>query len=115
MIMRSPTVIVVAIVMGLVFLLSIKPHEATRILDEEEELWMKKEQNLLLPSLQRRPVRPPAPNGCTWIPGGGGRPCAASISGRNFAGRKVAPPPPPPASDAYPKQMFEFGVATDSK
>ncbi|KAK4441606.1 hypothetical protein Salat_0495500 [Sesamum alatum] len=110
MIMRSPTVIILAIV----FLLSVKPHEATRILDEEEQLWMKKDQNLLLPSLQRRPVRPPAPNGCTWIPGGGGRPCTASISGRNFAGRKV-PPPPPQASDAYPKQMFEFGVATDSK
>ncbi|GFP99589.1 hypothetical protein PHJA_002103000 [Phtheirospermum japonicum] len=91
-----------------------KKYEATRILDEEEEQWMKREQNLLLPSLQRRPVRPPAPNGCTWIPGSGGRPCtAATITEQHFAGKSS--PHPPAAGDAYPGQGFEFGVATQRK
>ncbi|KAL8523087.1 hypothetical protein ACS0TY_013161 [Phlomoides rotata] len=73
---------------------------------------MKRGQNLLLPSLQRRPVNPPSPNSCTWIPGSNGRPCSSTVNERNFAGRTVAPtPPPPPPSGAYPKQMFEFGVA----
>ncbi|KAL7084272.1 hypothetical protein ACP275_14G214600 [Erythranthe tilingii] len=99
----------------LVLLLSVKSYEATRLLDEEaEQLWMTRSQNILLPSLQRgRAVRPPSPNGCTWVPGSGGRPCTATITGRNFAGRHTITPPP--AGDAYPEQMFRFGVAADSK
>lgn len=104
-------------IMALVFLLSIKPYEATRILDEEEQQWMKSGQNLLLPSLQwgRRSVEPPSPNGCTWIPGSGGKPCTASISQRNFALIASHPPPPPATHDAYPKQMVQFGVASGTK
>ncbi|KAL2238780.1 UNVERIFIED_CONTAM: hypothetical protein Sindi_1069700 [Sesamum indicum] len=114
--MSSATTILVITV--LLLLVSMKPSEASRILDEEEEQWMKREQHLVLPSLQRgRPTGPPSPNGCTWIPGGGGKPCkAASINQRNFA--VVASRPPPPASagdDAYPKQMVQFGVASGSK
>ncbi|KAI3449740.1 hypothetical protein Pfo_006405, partial [Paulownia fortunei] len=112
--MKSPKVILA--IVALVFLLSIKPFEATRILDEEEEQWMKRGQNLLLPSLQRgRPVGPPSPNGCTWIPGSGGKPCTASISERNFAVIASHPPPPPDTNDAYPKQMVQFGVASGAK
>ncbi|CAA2979389.1 Hypothetical predicted protein [Olea europaea subsp. europaea] len=60
--------------------------------------------HLVLPSLQRRPVRPPSPNGCTWVGESGGRPCRSSISEKNFAGRSVVgplPPPPLAADNAY--------------
>ncbi|KAL3620620.1 hypothetical protein CASFOL_035532 [Castilleja foliolosa] len=99
-------------IIALIFILSIKEHEATRILDEEQELWMHRD---LLPSLQRgRPVRTPAPNGCTWIPGSGGRPCtAATITEQHFAGKSS--PHSPAAGGAYPGQGFEFGVATHRK
>lgn len=116
--MRYSRVILTITTTLIILLVTIKPTEATRILDEEEEQWMKTTQKLLLPSLQRRPFRPPSPNGCTWVPGGGGRPCSTTINQRNFVGRRIASPPPPPpplAGDAYPKQMFRFGVATDSR
>ncbi|KAK4418366.1 hypothetical protein Salat_2249300 [Sesamum alatum] len=115
--MRSAKTIVV--ITALLLLVSMKPScEATRMLDEEEQQWMKREERLVLPSLQRgRPMGPPSPNGCTWIPGGGGKPCTAtSIGQRNFA--VVASRPPPPAragNDAYPEQMVQFGVASGSK
>ncbi|GFP99591.1 hypothetical protein PHJA_002103200 [Phtheirospermum japonicum] len=81
------TKIILAII-ALIFILSMKKYKAIRILDEEEEQWMKREQNLLLPALQRRPIRTPAPNGCTWIPGSRGRPCtSATITEQNFAGK----------------------------
>ncbi|KAL2510783.1 Uncharacterized protein Adt_16383 [Abeliophyllum distichum] len=60
----------------------------------------------------------PSPNSCSWVGGGGGRPCRSSISEKNFAGHNVAaPPPPPPLADdnAYPEQMVRFGMATDRK
>ncbi|KAH6766763.1 hypothetical protein C2S52_017746 [Perilla frutescens var. hirtella] len=98
---------------ALVFMLMVQPFEASRILEEEEEQWMKRGQDLLLPSFQRgRPTGPPSPSGCTYTPGGGGKPCTASISNQNFAGISH---PSPPAASAYPKQMLQFGVATQSK
>ncbi|KAG8370769.1 hypothetical protein BUALT_Bualt13G0017900 [Buddleja alternifolia] len=104
-------------IIAVIFLITINQYEATRVLDEEEEQWMKRGQNVLLQSLQRRPVRPPSPNGCTWVPGSGGRPCTATVSQQNFAGHVTASPPPPHAAafDPYPEQMLQFGVATDSK
>ncbi|CAA2978166.1 Hypothetical predicted protein [Olea europaea subsp. europaea] len=101
---------------ALFFLLSIRSHEGARILDEEEEEWIRRG-HLLLPSLQGRTVRPPSPNGCTYIPGGGGSPCRNTISEKNFVGRLVAAPPPPPRviTDSYPRQMVQFGVATDGR
>ncbi|KAG8389238.1 hypothetical protein BUALT_Bualt02G0208100 [Buddleja alternifolia] len=114
--MRSSKV-TLAIIIALVFLLSTKSYEATRILDEDEQQWMKKDQKLLLQSFQRgSPTGPPSPNGCTWVPGSGGPPCKASISEQNFA--VIASPPPPVAAaidDAYPEQMVQFGVAVESK
>lgn len=109
--MMSPKMILV--ITTLVFLLTIKPYEATRILDEEEEQWMmnKEGQSLLLPSLQRgRPSGPPSPNGCTWVPGGGGKPCTTSINERNFA-MTGSHPASPAVHEAYPEQMVQFGVA----
>ncbi|KAH6797919.1 hypothetical protein C2S52_022473 [Perilla frutescens var. hirtella] len=113
--MMSKKAILVTIMLAV--FLTIKPYEATRVLDEEEKQWLKRGQDLLLPSLQWRPVRPPSPSSCSWVGTPGGAPCTASIGQRNFAGRAVASPPPPPplASDAYPKQMFEFGMAAGRK
>ncbi|KAG8389240.1 hypothetical protein BUALT_Bualt02G0208300 [Buddleja alternifolia] len=108
--------VILAIIIALVFLLNIKQYEATRVLDEDKEQWLKKDQNLLLQSFQRgRPTGTPSPNGCTWVPGSSGPPCKASISERNFAG--IAPPPPLEAAidNAYPEQMLRFGVAVGSK
>ncbi|KAL7113059.1 hypothetical protein ACP275_04G039600 [Erythranthe tilingii] len=118
---RKAALVITALLLFLL-LITIKPNEGTRILDEDQEQWMKniKEQNLLLlPSLQRaRPTGPPAPNGCSWVPGEG-RPCTASINQRNFAkiGSRDQSPPPPATIDggAYPKQMVQFGVAGGTK
>ncbi|KAL7151551.1 hypothetical protein ABFS83_04G038600 [Erythranthe nasuta] len=124
--MFRKVVLVTTALLLFLLLITIKPNEATRILDEDEEQWMKKninkEQNLLLlPSLQGgRPTGPPAPNGCSWVPGEG-RPCTTSINQRNFAmigSRDQSPPPPPPATvdgGAYPEQMIQFGVAAGTK
>lgn len=87
----------------LVSMLVVQPHEATRILNEEENEWMERGRNLLLPSFQRA-TGPPAPSGCTWVPGGGGKPCTTTVGSQNFAGRSQP-------SDAYPKEMARFGVA----
>ena len=93
----------VVICIAITLLLSIKPYEATRILDEEEEERVKK-------------ISPPSPNSCSNTPGNGGSPCSSStISQRNFAGqvRAVAPPPPPP--NANPWQNVQFGIAANLK
>ncbi|KZV22508.1 hypothetical protein F511_09030 [Dorcoceras hygrometricum] len=94
-----------------------KSYEAARILGEEQEQWFTRGKYLLLQSLEgRRLGRTPSPNGCTWIPGGGGPPCKGPALGeRNFAGRAVAAPPPP-VNDAYTDQnMTQFGVAEEGK
>lgn len=94
--------------------------EATRVLDEDEEEWMRKEQpqkpELLLASLQWRDVNPPGTN-----PGTNG----ATLGTKNFAagntnthdhhGRR--PPPASSSSDAaaaYPRHTIQFGVAEDA-
>ncbi|KAL8530339.1 hypothetical protein ACS0TY_007393 [Phlomoides rotata] len=112
--MRTTKVLILATIMALVFLQSVKPYESTRILYQEEQEWMQRGQNLLLPSFQRanRDVGPPSPNGCTWIPGSGGKSCTASITHQNYAG--IASPPPPTYT-AYPKELVQFGVATQNK
>ncbi|KAM7527273.1 hypothetical protein LguiB_030683 [Lonicera macranthoides] len=93
MIMMRPLTILVTI-MALVFLLSIKPLEACRVLAGEKEEWMNKKANniLLLPYLQAGVVRPPG-NGCTSTPGQGGNPCRKTIEEKGFASRvRVSPP-----------------------
>lgn len=91
--MMRPLSILVTI-MALVFLLSIKPYQACRVLEGEKEGWMNKKANniLLLPNLQAGAVRPPG-NGCTGTPGQGGNPCRKTIEEKGFAGRvRVSPP-----------------------
>ncbi|KZV24801.1 collagen alpha-1(II) chain-like [Dorcoceras hygrometricum] len=107
----SARVIIFALV-SVFFLLNMKSCEGTRILDEEEEMWMLKGKNLLLQSLQGRT---PSPNACTWIPGTSTGTCRfETINERNFAGR--SPPPPSGAAEAYPSaNMIQFGVASGDR
>lgn len=80
----------------LLFILSIEPFEATRILHDEY---------LVLPSLIRHQSETPSPNPCSNIPNGGGGNCVTdqTITEGNFASHKVmAPPPttpPPPPTE----------------
>ncbi|CAA3014459.1 Hypothetical predicted protein [Olea europaea subsp. europaea] len=108
--MKAPNLL-----LAIIFVLNIKSYEAARILEKEEEQWIKMG-HLVLPSLQTRTVRPPSPNGCTWVGGSGGRPCRSSVSEKNFVGHIMATPPPPPplaVDNAYPEQRVRFGMASD--
>ncbi|KAL7198643.1 hypothetical protein ACSBR2_021028 [Camellia fascicularis] len=81
--MMRPLNIVLLAILALVFLLSmIKPHEASRVLNEKEE-------NLLLPSL-RVPVPAWGPNPPTYIPTPSIK--ASTISQKSFAGHVMLPP-----------------------
>lgn len=75
--------IVLAIV-AVVFVLSIKPYGASRVLEGEKQEWMKKAYNLL-PNLQKAPIPPPG-NNCSRVPGKGSNPCPPStINQMGFA------------------------------
>ncbi|KAL7198620.1 hypothetical protein ACSBR2_021005 [Camellia fascicularis] len=87
--MMRPLNIVLLANFGVAFLLSfIKSHEACRVLDEEEEkVWMKKE-NLLLQSL-RGPVPSFGPNTPTYIPASSTK--VNIITKKNFVGHAMPP------------------------
>lgn len=72
------------VILLLFLFLSFETSEATRFLEHKQE-------NLLLPSFQWRPVRSPGSN-----PGTNSRTDMTSqVSERNFAGRKEVAHPPP--------------------
>ncbi|KAF5738906.1 hypothetical protein HS088_TW12G00102 [Tripterygium wilfordii] len=101
MMQHRSVVILVIIPLMILQILLMQPNEAqaSRVLDQDNVL--------MLQSLQRGPVRPSGPNGCTYIPGRGGAPCTSQ---RGFAGRAVAAP------NAYPDNlMVPFGVAANQK
>ncbi|KAK4441607.1 hypothetical protein Salat_0495600 [Sesamum alatum] len=110
--MRASTSDLVALA-AVVFLLTVQPYEATRVLGGKQREWTEGER-LFLPSLQNKP---PSPNGCTYIPGGGGSPCMSTISQKNFAGRSIAARSPPPAgaSQAYAEQVVDYGLAMEGR
>lgn len=117
--MRTKSIV---ICIALFLLLSIKPYEGSRILDEEEEELFKKEQaNLLLQSLQKKTGGgTPSPNPCGFIPGGHGHCKVSTITEMNFAAQLSAaapppPPPPPPPMMAYPQKIFQFGIADNNR
>ncbi|KAI7990594.1 hypothetical protein LOK49_LG12G01430 [Camellia lanceoleosa] len=90
-----PLSIVLVILAVLALLSSIKPHEASRVLHEEEKMWMKKE-NLHLQSLPKGPVCPPPEPDHKDLPG---PPCSikpSTISQKGYASHAMPPPPPPP-------------------
>lgn len=87
-------------ILALLLLLTVfKPHEAARILDEEEEELMKRE----LQSLQRAPVNPSGPDSGTYTP------ASTTLGQKGFAGQAKPLPTPP----AYPQHTVQFGVATN--
>ena len=104
------TLHIITPIIALLLIINIKAYECSRILDEEEEHWMKTD-NLVLQSLQKGAVRPPG-NGCKSTPQQGGNRCTYEINQKGFAGHVMAPPPPPPPQ-AYPQLMGSFGVATN--
>ena len=80
----------VVVFFALALLLSTKPHEASRILREGKEEWMK-QKKLLLQSLQQGPVTPTRPNPPTHIPASSNK--VNTISQKGFAGHAMPPPP----------------------
>ena len=88
--MRSLSIVVVFFALAL--LLSTKPSEASRILHEEKEEWMKKE-NLLFQSLQKGPIPPSGPNPPTHIPSRSNK--VSTISQKGFAGHAMPQLPLP--------------------
>jgi hypothetical protein len=84
-------------VTAVVFLMNMHTEEGFRVMEEEGT-----NKDLLVESLQKGPVPPSAPSGCTYIPGRGGAPCTSQ---RGFAGHAMAPP------QAY----SNAGVASDTK
>ncbi|KAK8674461.1 hypothetical protein V6N13_112752 [Hibiscus sabdariffa] len=81
----------------LIFLVCTPPYEASaRVVKEGYG------HDLVLQSLQKGPIPPSQPNGCTGISGTAGPPC---IGGQAFAGHVMAPPPP------RPDQMIPFNDA----
>ena len=96
---------IVLVFFAFALLLSTKPHEASRILHEVEEEWMKKE-NILLQSLHQGPVRPSKPNPPSYIPAS--RSKASTISQKGFAGHAI------PQRHVYPRHMVPFVHVTKS-
>ncbi|KAL0376732.1 UNVERIFIED_CONTAM: hypothetical protein Scaly_0790800 [Sesamum calycinum] len=95
----------------LILLLSISSCvQCSRLLHDEEEAL--KEKGIFIHSLEKGPVPPSGPSGCTNIPGSGGSGCP--IKEMHFAGGHA--PPRPGGSTAYPhSSAAAFGVATKQK
>ncbi|XVF71955.1 hypothetical protein PTKIN_Ptkin12aG0081700 [Pterospermum kingtungense] len=86
---------------AVILLVSTHPCQASRALNEDV---------LVLESLQKGPVTPSGPNGCTHIPGRSGPPCT---NHRAFAGHVMAPPTP--RRQQVPDQMVLFTAAANLK
>ncbi|CAL5427473.1 unnamed protein product [Camellia sinensis] len=92
---------IVLAILALVFLLSIKPLEASRVLYEERM----KTENLLLQSLDHSPTPPSAPGGGSHIPASSTT--FNTISEKGFAGHTM------PHSHVDPQLAAPFGVANN--
>ncbi|KAJ7954761.1 putative Transmembrane protein [Quillaja saponaria] len=102
--MRLLRLLVLALVVLLTLPLHFKPNQASRVLHDEGNLILDKE--LGMQSLQKGPVPPSRPSGCTNIPGSGGIGCP--VKQMNVAGD---------AFRAYPQfmHMVPFAAATKHK
>ncbi|KAI3469705.1 hypothetical protein Pfo_026368, partial [Paulownia fortunei] len=99
----------VLLVLILSILLCVQLGKGSRLLHDQVETL--KEKGLSINSLQKGPVPPSGPSGCTNIPGSGGGGCP--INEMHFAGRGA--PPHGGGSAAYPHSVVSFGVATKQK
>ncbi|OIT37970.1 PREDICTED: uncharacterized protein LOC109240047 [Nicotiana attenuata] len=89
--------------LGLVVVCCVQPGKGSRLLHEKELM--------KLQSLQRGPVPPSGPSGCTNIPGNGGSGSGCPLNEMHFAGRHVNLLR---ATSAYPTSlMVHFGVAVN--
>ena len=77
---------IVLVVTAVVFILSVQPHNACRVLDGEKEEWMKI-RIVPLKSMLSGPVPPSGPSSCSHIPEKGS-PCP---SGMKFTGHAIPP------------------------
>ncbi|KAL1816749.1 hypothetical protein DCAR_0521135 [Daucus carota subsp. sativus] len=108
---RLSTSLLAIVTISVIIFWLVKPHEACRLLDEDENFAKNTEiifDNLHLQALQKGSVPPPGPNGCSYV-SGSSNPC--KLNGQNFAGQS-ATALPPPLPRAYPQAMTQFGVAT---
>ncbi|KAL1825993.1 hypothetical protein ACET3Z_012771 [Daucus carota] len=93
----------------------VRPYQACRLLDEEEILaknarnFVNFNDNLHLQALQKGSVRPPGPNGCSYVRGSK-NPC--KTNGQKFAGKRTTALPPSLRRHAYPQALAESGVAS---
>ncbi|KAI7983767.1 hypothetical protein LOK49_LG15G00610 [Camellia lanceoleosa] len=98
---------IVLAILALVFLLSIKPLEANRVLYKEQM----KTKNILLQSLDHSAITPSGPSGSTNLPTPSPPHIPASsttintISEKDFVGHTMPPPP------VNPRLTIPFGVA----
>ncbi|KAL8048105.1 hypothetical protein ABFX02_07G042000 [Erythranthe guttata] len=113
--MRHHNIVLVLVLS--IFLLCLQLGKSSRLLllhDQGEEALLK-DKSLFLNSLQKGPVPPSGPSGCTNIPGSGGGACP--INEMHFAGG--APPRRGgrgrSSTAAYPQSIASFGVATQPK
>ena len=81
----------------LTILLHGQPNQARLLVEEKQAR---------LQSLQKGPVPPSGPSGCTYIPGSGGKNCPTAINGINAAGNAFHR-----RGEVYPRLMVQFGVA----
>ncbi|KAK7343999.1 hypothetical protein VNO77_13183 [Canavalia gladiata] len=69
---------------------------------------LKMKQQLSLMSLDKGPVTPSGPSGCTYIPGTGGTHCPAPVEEMNVAGNVQHH-----NHETYPRLVVPFGDATN--
>ncbi|XP_054804473.1 uncharacterized protein LOC129307645 [Prosopis cineraria] len=84
----------------LLSLVHVQQNQAGRILDMEKQLWMQ--------SLEKVPVPPSGPSGCTYIPGTGGNRCPP-VNEMNVAGNAFRHH----AAAAYPHHIVPLGLAAN--
>ncbi|KAL7105411.1 hypothetical protein ACP275_07G042800 [Erythranthe tilingii] len=112
--MRQLNIVLVLILSILLLCLPLGKSSRLLLLHDQGEEALLKDKSLFLNSLQRGPVPPSGPSGCTNIPGSGGGACP--INEMHFAGG--APPRRGrgrSSTSAYPQLIASFGVATQQK
>lgn len=92
--------IIVSFILGMLLLLQYNQFQVCkggRILNEKPSAGLQ--------SLERGPVPPSGPSGCTYIPGSSGTKCP-NIAEMHFVAHAM------PESTAYPEVVIPFSVAT---
>ncbi|KAJ8751965.1 hypothetical protein K2173_000711 [Erythroxylum novogranatense] len=99
----NPKTTLVVLFLLSIFLVSFEQAEMTPLGDER---LMRKQQGLVLQSLQKGGPATSSPNPCSYVPGRGTGTC--TLNGMNVAGSVVRSPP------AFPGLVVDVGVASTS-